>query len=231
GKKIAYKSSLKENYQLFIYDIQTGKSRFIRPPKNLIGQPFFMRNGSIVVNYGGICQIIGQDGKLIKSISDVTSNIIVVTPDDKYLVYTDLDDRLWAYAIDKGEKFQLTPDGERYFSPLPSPVENKVICNKLGGMLTVIDVPSGKAKTIDTGDYFYFTPSGRYIVFTKTTDDGERIISGEIYYTELETIKPIKLELKGGIKLASTYHPLKGLAYVNDNGDLFYAKIRKDENK
>lgn len=228
GKRITYKSSLKNNYQLFIYELQNRKTNILRPPHNLIGQPFFMQDGNIVVNYGGVCQILSSSGKLVKQIPEVNSNIIVATPDNKYLVYTDLDDRLWAYEIQTGAKIQLTPDGERYFSPIASPSSNLVVCNKLGGMITIVEVPSGKLTPLDTGDYFYFTPSAEYVIYTKTTDDGEKITSGEIYYCDLKSLKPSQIFLNKGIKLASAYHPARGLVYLTDTGKVFYAKIIKE---
>jgi len=229
GSAIAFKASLQTNYALYLYDLSSKKITVLRPESNLIGQPVFNSKGNIIVNYGGECQIISPQGKLLKSIPEVTSNVIVITPDDRYLVYTDMDDRLWAYEIESAKKIPLTDEGERYFSPIASPTENRIVCNKLGGMITLVDVPSGRKIEIDTGDYFYFTPSGKTIFYTKTKDDGERIVEGELYYSSVTKPVPQKLLLPRGIKLASAYHPGRGLAYLNDAGDIFFAPIVKPE--
>ncbi len=224
GKRIVYKATTPNLYRLFLYDIEDGRRIELRPASNLIGQPIFAPDNHILVNYEGQLQKLSQTGELVEIIDDITSNIVVVTASGKFLLYTSLSDRLWAYNLEDGAKFPLTPDTMRFFSPLPSPTEERVVANHLGGNIYVIDIPSGKLHRIDAGDYFYFSPDGDGIFYTKTKDNGEYITSGELFYKPIDGKKAQALDVGfKGIILSSSYSKRWGIAFVDDKGSVYLA--------
>ncbi len=227
GTKIAYKATSPNLYRLFLYDIPTGRKTELRPASNLIGQPVFTHDGYILVNYEGQLQKLTQQGKLVETIDHISSNIVVVTHSGKYLVYTSLSDRLWAYDLETEKKIALTPDSMRFFSPLSSPTEDKIVANRLGGNIYVIDVPSGKLRKIDRGDYYYFSPDGDWIFYTQTEDNGEYITKGELYCKSVLGDKARHLDLDfDGIILSSSYSEKWGIAFVDNKGAVYLASYR-----
>ena len=228
GNRIVYKATSQNLYRLFAFDLEENNTTELRPSSNLIGQPWISKRGNIYVNYEGQLQVLSPDGELKDIIGGIKSNIVIMTPSEEYLIYTSLSDQLWIYRFKDKKHIQLTPDGMRFFSPLPSPTKEQIVANQLGGSIYVIDIPKGTLTEIDRGDYYYFSPDGEGIFFTKTTDDGEYITSGELYYKPIKGEKSKKLEVGyKGIKLASSYNKKWGLAFVTDKGSVYLSSNRK----
>ena len=105
---------------------------------------------------------------------------VVISPAGDRVAFTDDQDRIWVAAMDGTGKTRLTEAG-RYFGPLWSPDGTRLLFKKLGGSMVVYDpAKESRVELVDGSSYSWSADSER-IVFERTTDDGERILTSDIF--------------------------------------------------
>ncbi len=130
----------------------------------------------------GTYLIIEEDGKVIKI--DLTGEETAL--DEEYQleqapVYAN-NDNIYAADPESGEKIPLTSGEDSYYAPDISPNQTKIAYNGLTTGIHVQDIETGETVSVGHGNHVQWMPDGSGIVFDRTQDDGQRILSGDIYY-------------------------------------------------
>lgn len=129
--------------------------------------------------------IIDKDGN--KKILDLSGEEItddVETPEE--MAYSDGADIIIRNP-ENGEELKITDGGDSYYDPSLSPGGSKVAYEGLTTGLKIKDMETGEVTDIGQGSNAQWTPDGEGLVYQYTQDDGHQIISGDIYYADVNT--------------------------------------------
>ena len=184
GRQIAYKALVDDRLMtkaVRLADLESGQIQTISGVANEVGVPVWFPDGRLGFTYRGEFLITDRSGAVLETIPGISSNVAAVSADGQWLLYNDRDDRMWAYHLTDGERFQATPDGMRFFNPVWSPAEPVVVVNELGGPFYLLDIVAGALTELDDGNHYAWSPDGQSIIYDVTEDDGYRITAAEIY--------------------------------------------------
>lgn len=184
GGRIAYKALIDEGIMtkaVKLADPDNGQIRTISEVSTDVGVPVWFPDGRIGFTYQGDFLIVDDAGTITETIPDIGSNVATVSHDGRWLLYNDRDDRMWAYHLTDGERFQATPDGRRFFNPVWSPTDAVAVINELGGPFYLLDITAGTLTELDDGNHYAWSPDGGRIIYDVTEDDGYHITAAEIH--------------------------------------------------
>jgi Tol biopolymer transport system component len=184
GRQILYKAVTDPqalHKAVKLADVETGEIRALSGVSTDVGVPVWFPDGRIGFMFEGDFVIINAQGKVMETIPGIGSNVAAVSHDGQWILYNDPQDRMWAYHLADGERFQATPDGRRFFNPVWSPAEPAALVNELGGPFFLLDITSGQLTELDDGNHYTWSPDGQSIVYDVTADDGYNITAADIY--------------------------------------------------
>lgn len=96
-------------------------------------------------------------------------------------IYTDPDNQIWIVDNDGNKKKLLDIEDEPgYFNPVQSK-DGDYAVSGLSGNLYVTDPVTGKTTELGTGCNPTWSPDGQYLIFERTTDNGDEITSGDLW--------------------------------------------------
>ncbi|MEW6004081.1 MAG: hypothetical protein AB1695_02080 [Stygiobacter sp.] len=155
------------------------------------------------------------------SLSKTTSDDISVAVDmNKIILYQN------------GVKKYLSPAGDGYYIwPSVSPDKSKLLFTLAGKGTYVSDLQGNILKKIGYANFPSWSPDGNWILFMKDLDNGEVIISSEIYIANINTGKYFLLtENQNEISLYPTWgSSINEIYYHTDNGVIRKIKIQYEQ--
>ncbi|MFZ5946633.1 MAG: TolB family protein [Stygiobacter sp.] len=155
------------------------------------------------------------------SLSKTTSDDISVAVDmNKIILYQN------------GVKKYLSPAGDGYYIwPSVSPDKSKLLFTLAGKGTYVSDLQGNILKKIGYANFPSWSPDGNWIIFMKDLDNGEVIISSEIYIANVNTGKYFLLtENQNEISLYPTWgSSINEIYYHTDNGVIRKIKIQFEQ--
>jgi glucose/arabinose dehydrogenase len=107
----------------------------------------------------------------------LTAHHISVSPDGGTVVFTDRGDRLLSMEIASGAVDTLSTD-HRYYAPIFTS-GGEIISPSLDG--GIIHYQEGETIPIDQGEHPVWWREREALIYVKTTDDGHRITSSDIW--------------------------------------------------
>jgi len=229
GRFIAYKALVDpEAVQktVKLADLRTGDIRQISVVSTDVGVPTWLPDGRIGYTYEGNFLIVDIQGHIDQTIPDVACNVATVSQDGQWLLYNDSQDRLWAYHLTDGERFQATPDQRRFFNPVWSPTEPVAIVDELGGPFYLLEILTGTLRALDDGNHYAWSPEGQRIVYDITADDGHVITSADIYLINQDgTGKTALTVTSDELEMHPSWSPQNRIAYSQPDGRAFIAQL------
>ncbi len=87
----------------------------------------------------------------------------------------------------QGQKRALHQKDERLITAIPSPCGHKTVLWALDGTLTLVDNATGERQIVGKGSSPSFSPSGRWMMYERTEDDGEQITDSQIFLVKLDS--------------------------------------------
>ncbi len=85
----------------------------------------------------------------------------------------------------RGVPYRISPPGDRYVTALASPAGDHVVLWGLRTGLTLYRVADGKTTPLGPGGHPSFDPTGRWLVFERTTDEGAALTGGDLLLCDL----------------------------------------------
>ncbi len=184
GRQIAYKALVESQAALkaiMLANLETGGIKQLSGQSSQVGVPSWFPDGRIGFTFEGDFHVTDGEGQVLETIADIASNVAPVSHDGQWILYNDSQDAIWACHLTDGERFQVTPQGRRFFNPVWSPKEAIALVNELGGGFYLLDIVQGTMLLLDDGNHYAWSPDGQRIVYDITTDDGHYITSADIY--------------------------------------------------
>jgi N-acetylmuramoyl-L-alanine amidase len=98
-------------------------------------------------------------------------------------VWTDDEDQAWLRL--GGVTRRVGPRGERVMMPTLTADHRHVVLWSLTGGVLVVEVNGGQLRRLGAGGHPRVDPSGRWLVYERTRDDGHRITASELWVADL----------------------------------------------
>jgi Tol biopolymer transport system component len=229
GRFIAYKALVDpETSQkaIKLADLRTGEIRQLSAVSADVGVPTWLTDGRVGYTFEGDFLIVDDRGRILETIPDIASNVVAASNDGRWLLYNDSQDRMWAYHLTDGERFQATPDGQRFYNPVWSPTEPVAIVDELGGPFSRLDIATGTLGALDDGNHYAWSPDGQRIVYDVTTDDGHDITSADIYLINRDgSGKTALTATSDELEMYPSWSPQDRIVYSRPDGRAFMAKL------
>jgi Tol biopolymer transport system component len=229
GQHIAYKALVDADASLKaikLADVHTGEIRTISRQSNLVGVPCWFPDGRMGFTFEENFLIVDVRGEVQQTIPGIASNVTAVSSDGQWILYNDRQDRIWAHHLADGERFQVTPDGRRFFNPLWSPKESVAIVNELGSGFYLLDVIQGNMTLLDDGNHYAWSSDGQRIVYDITQDDGHYITASDIYMINKDgTGKAALTSTDQELEMYPSWSPDDRIAFSQPDGGLFVARL------
>ncbi len=229
GRYIAYQavvdpSSIQKTVKLA--DTETGEIHALSRQSNQVGTPSWFPDGRIGYTFEGSFLIVNIKGEVEQTIADIASHVAPVSPDGEWILYNDRQDAIWAYHLIDGERFQVTPDGRRFFNPVWSPNVPAAIVNELGGSFYLVDVSQGTMVQLDDGNHYAWSPDGEKIVYDITRDDGHYITAADIYIINKDGSGKLALTFTvEGLEMYPSWSVDDHITFSRPDGKLFTAHL------
>jgi Tol biopolymer transport system component len=227
GLYIAYKAAVDPSSTqkvIKLADVRTGEIRTLSEQANQVGTPSWFPDGRLGYTLEGNFLIVDQQGEILETIPNIASNVAPVSADGQWILFNDSQDRIWAHHLVDGERFQITPDGRRFFNPVWSPQEPVAIVNELGGGFYLLDLIQGDMLALDDGNHYAWSPDGKRIVYDVTEDDGHYITAADIYVINKDgTGRTALTTTAEGLEMYPTWSRVDKIAYSQPDGQLFVA--------
>jgi Tol biopolymer transport system component len=233
GRQIAYKALVDAQAMtkaIKLADLETNQIRQISDLSNDVGVPAWFPDGRLGFTYQGDFFIVDRSGTVLETIPDIASNVAAVSSDGQWILYNDDQDRMWAYHLSDGERFQATPDGRRFFNPVWSPTDPVAVVNELGGPFYLLDVIAGGTLTpLDNGNHYAWSPDGQRIIYDITEDDGHYITAADIYTINRDgTGRTALTNTAEGLEMHPSWSLTDRVAYSQPDGKLFVAQLETE---
>jgi len=237
GDMIAYKKFVEtENSRLqqpVLYNIKTGKTIKLFEPVNRCGTPSIASNGNIVFTLGNDLYLTNSKGEVINSFELPSySNLTPVSSNGKYVVFNDIDDRIWLLNISTAEKKIISPKGQGFFEPHWSPDGQNIVASSLAGELSVFNKNDNSILYIGKGKHPVWTNDSKKIVFSKTEVlENREVLHQDLYIFDIENKSELRLT---NSTEREDYPAISGnkIFYVSENSGLLFSadlSINKDE--
>lgn len=202
-----------------------GKVRTEIQEKGKVGYPIWLDDTRITYPVSGKIEIYNLKDKTYKEINDVNTSWIKWN--GKYFVYQE-NDAIYLMDI-HGVKERISKSGEKCYGPRFSPDGKMVLYNSLAKGIYIYNLETKEERVIGKGYSPRWAPCGRYVVFDISYDNGDEMLSSDIYLYDVKTNNTKRI----------TYTPEKEIdpiisedckrVYFNtDDGKIGYINISED---
>jgi len=141
-------------------------------------------------------------------------------------VFLGPDNQIW--TVDEAGKLKKLIDVENvagYTDPVESPDGGKYATHGFDGNLYIADPKSDQPVNLGAGSNPTWSPDGRYVIFERTTDDGQRILTSDLWMASWDGSWVYQLTSTGVIEGYPSWSPDGSwIAYVID-GVVYIAPI------
>ncbi|HIE05233.1 MAG TPA: hypothetical protein EYP58_00365 [bacterium (Candidatus Stahlbacteria)] len=161
-----------------------------------VGQVSFSKKGDVVYTLDEQLIVRDEDGEQRYRL-DTYANITPISPDGRYVVYNDFDDRLWLLDLRSGRRRCFT--GKGYFRPIWSPDGLRIVYSRLDGSIEVYDRDREKTYKIGRGFGPAWLSDGEHIVYYLIETDGHELKGSDLYLARFDGLKKLRLTRTGDI--------------------------------
>jgi Tol biopolymer transport system component len=179
GQYIAYRGHISENrrkkYTIEIIDTQTTDVQLLTDPEKFLGTPRWSAGNSLL--------FFTQKQELMQVETNLPTSIDLrklVPASERFVAFTSYQKLHIAPLQDTLDKELRLPE-ENVINPSLSPDGNQIVYEEVAGDLIVLDLQTGKRKSLGSGHRPAWSPDGIWICYMVTEDDGHQYISSEIY--------------------------------------------------
>jgi Tol biopolymer transport system component len=132
-------------------------------------------------------------------------------------LYTDPDNQIWIVDEEGNKKKLLDREDEPgYFDPVESK-DGDYAVSGMSGNLYVTDPATGDTSELGVGCNPTWSPDGRFLIFERTTDNGNEITSGDLWIASADGTFMQQLTNTTGIETQASWSPDgQWLVYVVD---------------
>jgi len=168
-----------------IYDLNNDKIIKLNKATYNCGQVSFANNGEIAFTIGNEVYIRSLDNKKTTKIDIGTYvNIVVISPDAKYLAYSNAEERITIFEIATGNKTIISEKDKMAAYPRWSPDSKKLLYQS--ERLFIWDNENSILKKLDIALYPHWTQDSEHIIYYKTKTDKQKLIDADIFITDLQ---------------------------------------------
>jgi Tol biopolymer transport system component len=177
-----------------------------------------------------------QDGRFIVireherlKVIDMKGNPVTsehASPEEASSVVYTRDDVVYFRSSQARPETKVSSGEDKFFMPLLSPDRKKVAYIGLSSGIHIKNLENGGIVSIGGGTDIAWTPDAKGIIYTRTVDDGHRIVSSDLYFADARggevinlTMTPDRRESHAAISPAGS-----GLAYIVD-GQVFFSEL------
>lgn len=182
------KTTKKRLSAIKVFEVETGMSRLVTDFRPHIGLPFWA-NRDLHICYTA-------DKKF-----EIVSTERAVRPADARNGFYDKEEivlfnsfgRVVVSNLDQTRQTVLVDPVNRFINPQLSPARNKIVIEMTNGHIFVMNIDGTDVTDLGPGSAPRWAPSGELIAYFISEDDGERIISSDIFVSDLTGEKKTQL--------------------------------------
>lgn len=231
GRLIGFKLISEDGLQRpAIYDLKQEKTKQLHSPVFCAGQVLFSYNNNIAFTIGEqffLQQDDGTDSYLI----GYYSNLAPISPDCRYVVYNDEDDRLWVLRLSDGKRVCITDHKKGCFAPVWSNGSRYLLYSSLDGFIKVYDVVEQRTFDIDQGYSPAWSFDDKYIIYYKTKTDDHRLTGSDLFLAKFDGTQIIQLtDTPHILEIDPKFYSKEHIIFtVYDRNEIFTARIFQDK--
>lgn len=165
-------------------------------------------------------RVEGQSGTAVPgAAATVDGRAVPVTAREPGVhVWTDEDDQAWLRL--GGVTRRVGPRGERVMMPTLTADHRHVVLWSLEGGVIAVATATGRVRRLGPGGHPRVDPSGRWLVFERTRDDGHELTASTILLADLHapTGAPAEVPAGGAARGPAPIRRMPSLSRVGDDG-------------
>jgi len=203
-----------------IYDLEKREIRFLHEPVKLCGQVNFSDNGTVCFTVEEKLFVI-HNGSTKTYKLPLYVNICPVSPDAKKVVYNNLDDELFMFDLESGDKQLISPTQVACVYPKWSPDGKKILFNSVSGNLFCYEIEDNKIYDLGTAANPQWNANSEYILVqeNKITD----------FVFESAELKLVKYDGTETVSLTNTLNVFEmGASWVNEDSFIYHNFNKKE---
>ncbi|MBN1348731.1 PD40 domain-containing protein [candidate division KSB1 bacterium] len=166
-------------------DVASAMSRLLTDYRTLIGIPTWAANNR------KICYTIDDNLQIINSERKHTKHIKAISPDE--IVLYQSYGRIILSDLQQQKQTILVDPNSRFINANLSPNQNKIAFEMTDGHIYVMNRDGTNIVDLGIGSHPRWSPSGNWLVYYISRDDGQRVIDSEIFITDIYGNKRIWL--------------------------------------
>lgn len=148
---------------------------------------------------------------------------------DKNVIYNFFNGNLC--LVHYNGEISLIEKNAQAYDPLISPDNKSIVYSTLSG-LVIYDINSKTKNNIGTGIYPSWSPLSNEIVYQRCTDDGERVLSSDLYIYSINDKKAIKFTDTKELEYYPQWRNKDTILYTKNNNKIFLkSRILEQKNK
>jgi len=188
GKFVGYKHISDDGQAPAVINLETLKTELLHTPVQLCGQPIF--TGSGVAFTIDETLILLEDGITQTTLLGYYSNLIAISPDQNYSVYSN-NDRLMMFNVLTGKIIPISAENNLSSYPQFSPDGSKILYQS--DQMYVYEISSATTYPIGFGLAPKWTDDSQNIIFHNTLIENNTLKNAEIYICDYKN--PVHINL------------------------------------
>ncbi len=183
--RIGFKLILNNGMQIpAIYNLGNQNIIELHKPVEKCGQVDF-GNKTIVFTISNRLYIINEgENKIIEL--DNYSNIIKISHDNNFVVFSDNNEQLIIKELYSGKNTQITNGKNSYLYPKWSPCDRYIVYSSINGDLFLWDFEAGQNYKLGKGGGANWSPGSKKIIYQKSMIKNFKLLSSDIYMFDAE---------------------------------------------
>lgn len=165
-------------------------------------------------------------GATLTALSSVSAKAASAETKLSKQVFVDSESKAWVVDENGNQTKLIDVAGVKgYAAPVASPRDGKYAVGGFDGNLYVADLKDSQPVNLGAGASPTWSPDGQYVIYTKSTNDGSRLTSSELWIASPDGSFRTQLTNDGTVKESPSWSPDgKSIAYIV-NGTVYVAPI------
>lgn len=211
-----------------IFEVETGMSRLVTDFRRHIGLPFWANRDL------HICYTVDRKFEIVSTERTVrpASSRKGFYNKDEIVLFNSFGRVIISNVVQTRQTILVDPI-TRFINPQLSPDRQKVVIEMTNGHIFVMNIDGTDALDLGRGSFPRWSPDGKYVVYFISEDDGIRIISSDIFISDITGKQKIQLtNTQDRIEMHPDWSP-DGTSIVFDEYDtgIIYQIKLKPENR
>jgi hypothetical protein len=182
------------------FDMQTGRHCELYPAAKQVGVPSMAGDSLVVFSVGSQLFITDLAGRIRQKLAlPAYCNQTPVSPNGRWIVFTDADDQVGLIDPKTGHGRRLTDSVTGYFSPQWSPDGEALLLHRLDGHIVVYHLTSSQWCDLGTGRHAIWQENSQRVLFSKIA------ISSDGWF-QIQGLYSVRADGSDGFFLTSAAH-------------------------